>query len=425
MPPFNKKIQKIITVVVIVLVLGGAVFYGGFAFGVQKTTERDALTIASSGGGSPLKDADASVLWNTIDLLKQNYYAISGVSDQDLIYGAAAGATAAVGDPYTVFFKPTDAQKFSQDLNGNFGGIGAEIGMQQDQIVIIAPLKDNPAEKAGLKAGDQILKIDATSTANITTDEAVQLIRGPIGSTVDLLIMRQGWKAPKDFIITRDNVVVPTLDWKMLPGNIADFQLYNFNANAALLFYNDTLSALLQGAKGMVLDLRDNPGGYLDVATQIAGWFVDRGQPVVQERMRDNPKPDVTLANGNQALATMPMVVIVNGGSASAAEILAGALRDDRGIKLVGEQTFGKGSVQELEDLPDGSELKVSIAEWLTPKGYTINKVGLKPDYVVPITDADAAASKDPQLDKALQVLKAEMSGDGVAAPIQVQVQAN
>ncbi len=408
MPTINKKIQKFIAVVVVVLIVGGALFYGGFEFGVQKVSDQAAAAVMNAGAAGPLKDADTSVLWNTISLLKQNYYGISGISDQDLVYGAAAGAANAVGDPYTVFFKPSDAQSFSENLNGNFGGIGAEIGIQDGAIVVIAPLKDNPAEAAGIKSGDEIVKINASSTSGMTVDQAVALIRGPIGSSVTLSVIRQGWNAPKDFKIARANIVVPTLDWKMLPGNVAYFQLYNFNANANILFYNDALSALMQGAKGMVLDLRDDPGGYLDVAQEIAGWLLNRGDLVVRERMRDGSET-VLRANGNAALAQMPIVVLVNGGSASASEILAGALRDDRGVKLVGEQTFGKGSVQELENLPDGSELKVSIAEWLTPKGYTINHVGLKPDYIVPFTDADAAAKKDPQLDKALQVLQSAM----------------
>ncbi len=408
MSHLNQKIQKIITGIGLVLIIGGALFYGGFELGVQKVAEQTLRAGLNAGTAGPLKDADTSVLWDTISLLKKNYYGIDKISDQDLIYGAAAGAANAVGDPYTVFFKPSDAKSFSENLSGNFGGIGAEIGIQDGNIVVIAPLKNNPAEAAGIKSGDKIVKIDASSTMGMTVDEAVAMIRGPIGSAVTLSIMRDGWKAPKDFKIVRENIVVPTLDWKMLPGNIAYFQLYNFNANASLIFYNDTLSALMQGAKGMVLDLRDNPGGYLDIAQEIAGWFLNRGDVVVRERMRDGSET-VLRANGNAALAQMPVVVLVNGGSASASEILAGALRDDRGAKLVGEQTFGKGSVQELENLPDGSELKISIAEWLTPKGYTINHVGLKPDYIVSLTDADVTAKKDPQLDKAIQILKTEM----------------
>ncbi|MCL4403738.1 S41 family peptidase [Patescibacteria group bacterium] len=408
MSPLQKKIQKTIVIAVIALVLGGGVFYGGYAVGVQRTAQATATLIVNGGAPADIKDADVSVLWDTIALLKQKYYDIKNISDQDLIYGAAAGATQAVGDPYTVFFSPQDAQSFSDNLNGDFGGIGAEIGTQKGQLVIIAPLKGTPADAAGLKSGDAIMAVNGSSTAGMTADEAVNLIRGEIGTTVKLSVFRSGWAAPKDFNITRENITVPTLDWKMMPDHIAYFDLYTFNANAANLFYNDALSALMQGAKGVVLDLRDDPGGYLDVAQQIAGWFLPRGSVVVRERMRDGSET-VLRSNGNQALAGLPVVVLVNGGSASASEILSGALRDDRGAKLVGTQTFGKGSVQELENLPDGSELKVSVAEWLTPDGYTINHVGLKPDYTVQYTEADAQANKDPQLDKALQILQSEM----------------
>ena len=408
MSPLQKKVQKIIVIALIVLVLGGGLFYGGYAAGVQRAARTTASLIVNGGAPAELKDANVSVLWDTIALLKQKYYDIKNISDQELIYGAAAGATQAVGDPYTVFFSPQDAQSFSDNLNGDFGGIGAEIGVQKGQLVVIAPLKGTPADTAGLKSGDAIMAVNGSSTVGMTADEAVNLIRGEIGTSVTLSILRSGWSVPKDFKITRANITVPTLDWKMMPGHIAYFDIYTFNANAANLFYNDALAALMQGAKGIVLDLRDDPGGYLDVAQQIAGWFLPRGSVVVRERMRDGSET-VLRANGNQALANLPVVVLVNGGSASASEILSGALRDNRGAKLVGTQTFGKGSVQELENLPDGSELKVSIAEWLTPKGYTINHVGLKPDYIVQYTEADAAAGKDPQLAKAVQVLQSEM----------------
>lgn len=243
---------------------------------------------------------------------------------------------------------------------------------------------------------------------NMTPDDAVKIIRGNIGTTVKLLVMRDGWKEAKEFTLTRVLISVPTLDWKMIDGDIAYVQLYNFNSNAASKFYDAALGALTGRAKGMILDLRDNPGGFLDAAQNIAGWFLNRGDTIVTEKFRGNAEQSL-IANGNEALAKMPTVLIVNGGSASASEILAGALRDDRGAKLVGVQTFGKGSVQEIEDLPGGSSMKISIAEWLTPEGTTINKIGLKPDYIVPLTDENIQNKQDPQLDKAIEVLKAEM----------------
>jgi carboxyl-terminal processing protease len=403
-----KKIWKGITAGVVVLLFGAVLFYVGFRFGNLKESYEPQYSIPANGT-STLLNANFSLFWDAIQLVKEKYYNPSAINDNQMLYGAINGALSSLGDPYSVFFSPSDSTKFDQDLSGSFGGIGAEIGTNKNnQLVIISPLKGTPAEAAGLRAGDQILQVNGTSTTNMSPDEAVKIIRGDVGTKVNLLIMREGWQQSKTFSVTRALINVPTLDWKMLPGNIADIQLYNFDANAGTEFYNAALQALLQNAHGMILDLRDNPGGFLDVAQNIAGWFLKRGSPVVIERFRGNQEQTL-YANGNAALSQMPVVLLVNGGSASAAEILSGALRDDRGIKLIGVQTFGKGSVQEIENLPDGASMKVSIAEWLTPNGTTINKVGLKPDYIVPLTDQDIQNKQDPQLEKAIEILKQEM----------------
>ncbi len=398
--PRKSKVKVLLVVLGLVVVLCAA-FYAGDLFGVG----RKSITISDSRS---IINADFSLFWNAMQLVKDKYVNIADVKDQDLVYGAIKGAVGALGDPYTTFFPPTDAQKFQEDLTGSFGGIGAEIGEKNNQIVIIAPLKGNAAEAAGLKAGDMILKINDTVTTDMAVEDAVTLIRGPEGSTVTLLIYRDGWKDPQSIKVTRGVVSVPTLDWEMKPGNIAVFHLYNFDANAAQLFYNASLDALSKGARGVVLDLRNNPGGYLDVANELAGWFVKRGEVVVQEKFRSG-ETTTFRATGNEAFVGFPTVVLVNGGSASAAEILAGALRDDSGVKLVGEKTFGKGSVQELQALSDGSTLKVTIAKWLTPNGDEIDKKGLDPDVVATSSDADALANRDPVLDKALQMVGAQL----------------
>ncbi len=330
------------------------------------------------------------------------------VAAQDLLYGAIKGMVGALDDPYSSFFDPRDAKKFEQDLSGSFGGIGAEIGMRKNQLLIVAPLKGNPAEAAGLKAGDKILKVDDTFTANLTVDEAVKIIRGPEGSVVTLLILREGWDDAREFKITRQTVVLPTLDIEMKDSGIAYVRLYNFNGNVPPVFDREAIKLLLRGVKGMVLDLRNNPGGFLDVATYLAGWFLERGREVVVEQFPGNDRRPM-YADGNAAFARLPMVVLVNSGSASASEILAGALRDDRLIKLVGEKTYGKGSVQEVNSLRDGSTVKVSIAKWLTPGGAEIDKKGLEPDIEVKLTAEDIEGKRDPQFDRALEVLRAEM----------------
>lgn len=403
-----KKIWQKAALGVAVLLFGAVLFYVGFRFGASKYAYQSSYSIPENGT-STILNGDFSLFWDAVKLVKDRFYDPSQIKDQDILYGAIKGAVGSLNDPYSVFFTPSESEKFSEDLTGSFGGIGAEIGTKNNQVVIIAPLKNTPAEKAGLRAGDAILKIDDTLvTSDMTAEDAVQLIRGDVGTTVKLLIMRNEWKEPKTITLTRAIINVPTIDFKMLPGNIAYVQLYNFDANAGAEFYNVGLQMLTSNTKGLILDLRDNPGGFLDVAQNIAGWFLKRGSTVVIEKFRGNGEQSL-LAQGNEALLRMPTVLLVNGGSASASEILSGALRDDRGIKLVGEQTFGKGSVQEIENLPDGSSMKISIAEWLTPDGTTINKIGLKPDYVVPLTDQNIQNKQDPQLDKAIEVLKSEM----------------
>ncbi|MBI5732422.1 S41 family peptidase [Candidatus Jorgensenbacteria bacterium] len=395
----NQKENKILPRIAAALVAAGLIFYGGFQYG-QKT-QPPAVTDTNE-----FLNADFSLFWDAVKVIKNRYVGIKNVKDQDILYGAIKGITGSLDDPYSSFFNPGDAKKFEQDIQGSFGGIGAEIGMRDNQLSIVAPLKNSPSEKIGLKASDKILKINDTYTLDLTVDEAVKLIRGEPDTAVTLLIFRDGWKEAKEFKIIRKVITIPTLDWEMKPGNIAYIHLYNFNANAPTLFYQATLGALLQGAKGVILDLRNNPGGFLEVSVNLGGWFFKRGDVVLIERFKSGNEREHR-ADGNAALLKVPTVLLVNGGSASASEILAGALRDNRGIVLIGEKTFGKGTVQEIESLKDGSTLKISIAEWLTPKGHEINKKGLAPDIEVKISDDDIEKKRDPQLDKAMETIKA------------------
>lgn len=396
----NKNYGLILGIALLVSVSYSLGFQGGLHNAEPKNIYKDNPEIA----------ADFSLFWKAWDTFKQNYIHSKDVTDQDMLYGAIAGIVSAGEDPYTVFFKPSDASKFDEDLSGNFGGIGAEIDIRNNQLMVVAPLKDSPAERAGLKNGDKILKINSTSTdALVTVEEAVKLIRGPKGTTVVLAILRDGWGSSKEISIIRDTITVPTLDWETKPDNIAYVQLYSFNENAPLAFYKAALPALLSGAKGIILDLRDNPGGYLDAATNIAGWFLKSGDVVTREEFSSGDQI-ILKAQGNSALADLPVVVLVNGGSASASEILAGALRDNRQIKIIGETTFGKGTVQELKKFNDGSEMKVSIAQWLLPNGETIDKKGITPDIIVKLTQEDVDAGKDPQLDKAMEIIKSEIN---------------
>lgn len=398
----HSKISKITAGIVVLIIIAGASFYGGVRYGAQFK----AIKITDS---RQLINADFNLFWDAVSTLKEKYVNPQEINDQNLVYGAINGALGSLDDPYTTFFNPNDAKKFDEDLNGSFGGIGAEIGIRGGQLMVISPIKDNPAEKVGLKAGDKILEIDGKSTTNITIDKAVEHIRGKEGTEVKLLIFRDGWKDSKEFKITRSIIKVPTINWEMKDKTIAYMQIYNFNANAFALFNEASFSAMSKGAKGVIVDLRNDPGGFLDIAVQIAGWFLNPGDVVVQENIRGQ-EPQTLKADGNGYFSKLPIVVLVNGGSASASEILAGALKDNRGAKLVGEKTFGKGSVQEVESLPGGSTMKITIAEWLTPKGSHINKKGIKPDYEIKMPDnGEINGKNDKQLEKALEIMKSEL----------------
>lgn len=398
--------RKLILCIVGAAVLSVGLFYLGFYRGTLYP--REIIVKGIDNIGDEGVNVDFGIFWQAWEKLKENYISSESVKDQDLVYGAVAGMVDALKDPNTVFFPPEDAEKFEEDVSGSFGGIGAEIGIRNDQLVVVAPLKDSPAERAGLKSNDKILLVDKAQTAGLQVNEAVKMIRGEVGTQVTLTILRNGWSEPREFTITRETIHVPTLDWEMTKDKLAHFKLYSFNENASLLFYQSIIKTLANNGRGMILDLRNNPGGYLEVAVNLAGWFLDRGELVVTERFGSG-KETTFRARGNGALKDFPVVVLVNQGSASASEILAGVLRDQRGAKLVGEKTFGKGSVQEVFPLQGNSSLKVTIAHWVLPSGQIIEKTGLIPDFEVKLTDEDKEAGKDPQLEKALEVLKAEL----------------
>lgn len=383
----------------------------GFSLGVSVTKNRpSSLPPAYVGNASTgtLSDADFGVFWQAWNIIDEEYLKSEDANGQARVYGAVSGLIGSLGDPYSEFFPPEDGKKFQEDIKGNFGGIGAQIGMKNGRIIVVAPLKESPAMRAGLKAGDAILLVDATSTEGLSIDRAVQMIRGPIDTRVKLTIFREGWEKPKEFEITRAEVVTPTVDLTMKDNGIAYIQLYSFNGNSEQLFKDAIIRAFGKGMRGLVLDLRNNPGGYLDVAVDLTGWFVPRGTTVVSEETKHGID-EVFRAHGNEALLHIPTVILVDGGSASASEILAGALRDIRGAKLVGETTFGKGTVQQLEELEDGSSIKLTIAHWVLPSGLILEGKGLVPDFEVKI-DEKAEGKNDVQLEKALSVLAEEIA---------------
>ena len=406
----KKKILSIIAIVVLAcVILGGGVWIGWNAGRnyPKHIVVNDAANIQPNASTTT---ADFTTFWAAWADINNDSLWIPSTTPQQRMYGAITGMVGSLGDPYTEFFTPADSNQFQQDITGNFGGIGAELGMNSStQIVVIAAISSTPAYAAGLKPEDIIVSVNGSSTANMNIDDAVNLIRGTVGTKVTLGILRDGWSAPKDFVITRADIQVPTVEFSM-KGDIADIQLNEFTQDSDNLFYQALQKAVNNNAQGIVLDLRGDPGGYLEVAVDLSGYFLKPGSQVVKEVGRSVPTQNYQ-ASGNGALDTMPMAVLINGGSASAAEILSGALNDDRNIPLVGSKSFGKGTVQQLENLPDGSSLKITVAHWVLPSGRVLDHDGLLPNYPVTITDAQIAAGKDPQLDKALEIVTDEING--------------
>lgn len=396
---FNRKNLIYALFGVVSFLIMALVFSFGFYLG-DKGTERIIITDPET----TLFEEDFSIFWEAIDSLRNNFYRPDEMDEKAMIYGAIDGVMRSLGDPYTSFFSPEDAKIFEENVSGYFGGVGIEIGMRNGSLTIISPLRNTPAWEAGLLAGDIILKVDDTFTDSFNLDQAVKSIRGEIGQPVDLLIMRDGWEEPREFTILRDEIEVPTLDWEILGEEIGYIQLYSFNANAPSYFHQASYDLLRNDVKGLILDMRNNTGGFLEVANNLAGWFLDRGEVIVLERFSDGETREF-LARGNGAWKDLPVVVLVNGGSASASEILAGALRDHLSTPLIGNTTFGKGTVQQLKTLSDGSTLKMSIAEWITPSGETISGEGLDPDHDIDLSEQDIEMGNDPQLDKALEII--------------------
>jgi len=349
------------------------------------------------------KDVDFKLFWEVWNLVKDKYY-VKNVADTQLFYGSLEGMVAALNDPYSVFLTPQNSDQFQEDLKGSFEGIGTEIAVKDNKLIIVTPLPDTPAMAAGLRPRDWIIKIDGTSTENMRADQAVTLIRGKKGTTVTLNIYRDGFKEPKDYKIIRDNINVKSLTWEYR-DNILYLKTRQFNDDTLPLF-DQAIEEMLskKNVKGIILDLRSNPGGYLESAIEMAGEWAD-GQPVVIEKLRDGTEVKHQ-ANRPAQLAGFKTVVLVDAGSASASEIVAGALQDYGLAKIVGEKTFGKGSVQELSNLPDGSAIKLTIAKWFTPKGRSIDEQGITPDVSIDLTEEDFNKDRDPQLDKALELLK-------------------
>lgn len=346
-------------------------------------------------------------VWNTINEKFVSASTTKVVSDQDKIYGAIEGLVDSLGDPYTVFFDPEEKSNFDESIEGVFEGVGMEIGIQDENLIVVAPLKGSPAEKSGIEKGDIILTIDGVDSLKMKVEEAVSLIRGTKGTVVTLGILKKDTKSPVEIKVTRDKIIVPTLDTEII-GDVFIIKLYSFGANASSEF-EDAMGKFTTSKKHkLILDMRGNPGGYLDAAVDISSWFLPAGKTIVTEDFGGSKEPKVFRSKGYQFTKTNPkMIILIDEGSASASEIVAGALQDHSVAKLVGAKSFGKGSVQELIEITPDTALKVTIARWLTPNGVSISAEGLKPGVEVKFdVDLFKKYQKDTQLLKAIELLK-------------------
>lgn len=400
--------SSINTLTVTVLLFGA--FYLG-QFSAQKKisaepiagSDRVSFSITNTNDSSNIdtKEFKPALFWEAWQIVANNYVDKSKLDGKKLFYGSMKGLVEATGDPYSVFMTPEENKEFTTDLSGKFEGIGAEIGLKNEIITVISPLEGMPAEFAGIKAGDQIIKIDGDITVGFSVMQAVNKIRGAKGTTVKLTIFRQNSDKPLEFTITRDVIIVKSVRTEMTKDNIFVIRVSSFNDDTERLFSEAVSEAQVKKPRGIILDLRNNPGGYLNTAISMASFWV-KDNIVVMERYGDGNTTNHSSV-GEASLLGLKTVVLVNEGSASASEIVAGALQDYGLATIVGTKTFGKGSVQVLKELSDGSSIKVTAAKWLTPKGKSIDQQGVTPDVIINI---DAKDKVDQQRLRAISIIK-------------------
>ena len=391
------------------LVLTAIIFsFGvGFLFG-SRDTDNTALSFTNLEGAP--STVDLASVWKAWELLEEKFVPATTTktnTPQDHVWGMIEGLAGSYGDPYTVFFPPLRSQSFEDEIRGKFGGVGIEIGFRDSILTVIAPLKGTPGDIAGILSGDLIIEIDGQGTQSMTMDEAINLIRGDVGTEVVLTIAREGEQEFLTIPVKRDIIEVPTLDHELRDDDIYVISLYNFGGTAVDEM-RDALRAFVEAdTNKLILDLRGNPGGYLEAAVEIASWFLPIGKTVVVEDYGPNKEKMVHRSKGYDIIEDdWKIAILIDGGTASASEILAGALKEHGVGVLIGKQTFGKGSVQELVDVTEDTSLKITIARWLTPNGISLSNNGLLPDLEVELTAEDIEADKDPQLDAAVQYLK-------------------
>ena len=400
-------------------VIAGAIIVAATAFAIGLTVEAARHKGGNSigyGTGAPA-DVDLSPLWKAWRVIDEKFVpaAVASTSlatstedaNQKRVWGLIEGLAGSLNDPYTFFLPPKENQQFTDDMSGSFGGDGMEIAVRDQVLTVVSPLKGTPAERAGIRSGDKILQIDGEDTDGMDISTAVSKIRGEKGTQVTLLMLREGWSEPREIKATRDVINVPTLTTTGRDDGIFIIHLMTFTANSPELFRSALREFVESGDSMLILDLRGNPGGYLEAAVDMASWFLPTGKIVVTEDYAGHADNIVHRSRGYDVFnENLRMVILVDRGSASASEILAGALRYWDVAELVGVNTFGKGSVQELVDITPETALKITVARWLAPDGEQIPLEGIAPDVEVKVSDEEIKDGKDPQLDKAVEILK-------------------
>jgi len=381
------------------LILPFVAYFLGFVQGSDQFNSHASLPTPAV-----LEERDLSLLWQVWDTVAAKYVDGESLTDEQLMYGAVKGVVHSIGDPFSEFLDPDESKAFLDDLNGTLTGIGAEVGIRNDVLTVISPLRGSPAEKAGLLPGDHIFKINGVISADFSVFEAVQHIRGEAGSTVVLTVLRSNELQPHEIAIVRDFITIESVTVAQRDDGIAVITVAAFADDTATEFAKALQELALTDPTGVVIDLRFNGGGYLDAAVNMTSKVLASGDVVM---IRERGLPDQVLSvSGTPILPQTPLVVLINAGSASASEILAGALQDAGRAQIVGEKSFGKGTVQELiNSFADGSTLRITVAKWFTPGGRNVTQDGIEPDVVVPMTADDYEAERDPQLEKAIEIL--------------------
>lgn len=427
----KKIIQYVVGVVILLIVFG----FGNYIGQKNAPAPRGMIAIPSDVN---ITGEQFEPFWKVWKLLSEKYVSATTTDSQKRIWSSIQGLTSSQGDPYTVFFPPEESKTFKSDIAGSFEGVGMEVGIRDGILTVVAPLKGSPAELAGMRTGDKILKINDEVTTSISVDKTVKLIRGPKGTVVKILIIRDGLTQPVEKSITRGIIDIPTIETEIKSGTadkaingtsttpvtgsstipstlglnedgIFVIRLFSFTAQSPDLFRKALRNFIESGSHKLIIDLRGNPGGYLDAAWDMASYFLPMGKDIVVEDFGGKEQSKIYKSKGYNVFdKNLKLIILVDGGSASASEIFAGALQEHGVARLVGTKTFGKGSVQELITITPDTSLKITIARWLTPRGHNLSHDGLNPDIEIKVTEKDVLAKNDTQMSKAVEILRKE-----------------